>query len=81
MKKLFNPVIPNYTPRNTKEEEALTFKPCCVCQKQIITGYYGRHAEGGTCSKKCELNFKPKELHRENFSPATAFGGTIYSPR
>lgn len=26
---------------------------CCVCKKHI-RGYYGSHAEGGTCSRRCE---------------------------
>jgi len=34
-------------------------KECCVCHKRI-EGYYGSHAEGGTCSGACE-RIKAKE--------------------
>lgn len=26
---------------------------CCVCERKC-EGYYGRHNDSGTCSKKCE---------------------------
>lgn len=57
MKKPFNPVIPDYTPRSEKkkvEEVILQFNPCCNCGKKITDGYYGRWNESGTCSKTCE---------------------------
>lgn len=67
MKKPFNPVIPDYTPRGQKKAEVSEswlkpFKPCCICNGAISQGYYGRHGDGGTCSKKCELT---KESNRE----------------
>lgn len=65
MKKPFNPVIPDYTPRAKKpkeEEVKLDLKPCLNCGKAISDGYYSRHGDGGTCSKKCmlEQDKKPK---------------------
>jgi hypothetical protein len=55
MTKPFNG-IPDFRKKEKKEEETdLTFEPCCVCQKVISMGYYGRWGNGGTCSKKCEL--------------------------
>lgn len=40
---------------------------CLVCQKQVKGGWYGRHQEVGTCSKKCEQvqSQKPKYLGYE----------------
>lgn len=57
-----NPVIPDYTPKNQlkKEEVKLSFSPCCQCGSAIGDGYYGRHSNGGTCSKKCETIFDAK---------------------
>jgi hypothetical protein len=65
MKKPFNPVIPDYTPRGEKgkkEEIKLTFSPCCNCGKSITDGYYGRYGDGGVCSKTCNTiqEAKPK---------------------
>jgi hypothetical protein len=64
MERLKNPALPDYRPK--KEREALpqmTFSPCCVCGKQITEGFYGRWANGGTCSKTCETvqESKPKD--------------------
>lgn len=36
-----------------KEEVVLVFKPCIVCGKQIIEGFYARVGDGGTCNKSC----------------------------
>lgn len=57
MKRISNPVIPDYTPKQdrVKEEVKLSFKPCLICQKQIKDGYYGVWIDGGTCSKTCEI--------------------------
>jgi hypothetical protein len=65
MKKPFNPVIPDYTPRadrGKKEEVKLDLKPCCNCGKTISDGYYGRFGDGGVCSKTCNTiqEGKPK---------------------
>ena len=67
MKKPFNPVIPDYTPRSSKTttssaEVTLTFSPCCNCGKVITDGYYGRYGDGGVCSKTCNTiqEAKPK---------------------
>lgn len=69
MKKHFNPVIPDYTPRSEKkkvEEVVLIFNPCCNCGKKITDGYYGRWSDGGTCSKTCEKEqfAKPRYLQK-----------------
>ena len=29
---------------------------CCVCQRNC-EGYYGRHGDSGSCSKKCEESY------------------------
>lgn len=51
-KTLHNPVIP---------EGLIPKRHCMFCQK-ACEGWYGAYAEGGTCSKKCELiqEAKPK---------------------
>lgn len=67
MKRVSNPVIPNYTPRNERakeEEPVLTFTPCCVCNKKILEGPYGRWIDGNTCCKTCEAI---KEAQPRNF--------------
>jgi recombinational DNA repair protein (RecF pathway) len=46
MKEPLNPVLP---PK--KEEEKLK---CCECGKPIDF-YYGRYAEGGVCSRTCDI--------------------------
>jgi len=62
--RLKNPVIPDYTPKNQKTAEVkLTFSPCCNCGKTITDGYYGRHQDGGTCSKSCEQEEQKKEKY------------------
>ena len=50
MKRMSNPVLPR-----PQEEPVINWKPCCICHKLITRGYYGAWAEGGTCSKTCEL--------------------------
>ena len=73
----------DYTPREERkkvEEPTVALSPCCVCHQTIPVGYYGRHANGGTCSKKCEDNYKPGERH-EVTTRATAFNGHVFSPR
>lgn len=70
MKRPPNPVLKapiDYTPRGQKKEEeiTLTFKPCCICNKAITDGYYGRWGDSGTCSKKCE---QQQEKKREEHS-------------
>ena len=69
------------TAKSTTDEPTVALKPCCVCNKTITQGYYGRHGNGGTCSKKCEDSFKPSEVNYENFTPCTAFNGDVFSPR
>lgn len=61
MKKPFNPVIPDYTPKSEKgkkEEVSLIFKPCCNCGKKITDGYYARVQNSGVCSKVCWNSYK-----------------------
>lgn len=81
--------IPDYTPREERKKDEASAKqleptvvllPCCVCNKTIKTGYYGRHENGGTCSKKCEDSFKQGDNH-ENATCCTSFNGAVYSPR
>lgn len=75
MKKPFNPVIPDYTPRSEKgkkEEIPLVFNPCCHCGKKITDGYYGRYGDGGVCSKVCNTaqalkpRYPPSKLEGED---------------
>lgn len=76
------PSPPQYTPREERkkvEEPTVALNPCCVCQKTITTGYYGSHALGGTCCKKCEDNFVQGDNH-ENAIPVNSFNGAIYRP-
>lgn len=47
--------LADWQQKNKKEEQQCVFKPCCVCNKPILEGYYGAWGDGGTCSKKCEL--------------------------
>lgn len=73
----------DYTPREERkkvEEPTVALNPCCVCKKTITTGYYGSHALGGTCCKKCEDNFVQGDNH-ENAIPVNSFHGAIFSPR
>lgn len=64
MKKPFNPVIPDYTPKSERKEQVvqLEFQPCIHCGKKIGDGYYARYNSSGVCSKKCmiEQDKKPK---------------------
>jgi hypothetical protein len=64
MKKPFNPVIPDYTPKGKVEdiEKRITLEPCVECGKPIEDGYYGRWKDGGVCSKTCNiLHMKKRE--------------------
>ena len=49
-----NPV-PDFTPKSVSkpQEVLLLFKPCCMCGKTILEGYYARWDNGGVCSKDC----------------------------
>lgn len=67
MKRVSNPVIPDYTPREERTKEAvikLSFTPCLICNKQIKEGPYGRWFDGNTCCKTCEA---VKENQPRNF--------------
>jgi len=57
MKKPFNPVIPDYTPKGQRkvEEETLPPRACMVCHK--ATQGYGVFREGYVCSRKCNDTF------------------------
>ena len=47
---------------------------CCVCQKPV-TGFYGRWADSGTCSRPCEIvqEAKPKYPEKgEKLCPPTS---------
>lgn len=62
-KRPFNPVIPNYTPRSERNKEVVEhfeYKPCIICGKKITEGYYGSWNDGGTCSRKCEMEQEKK---------------------
>ncbi len=37
-----------------EEKNKVKLEPCLVCKKMPKDGYYGRHGDGGTCSKACE---------------------------
>ena len=64
MKRLSNPVIPDYTPKSERKvkDESLPLKPCIICTK--ISEGYGAWKDGHTCSRKCELlqEAKPKDF-------------------
>ena len=36
------------------QTEKMEEKPCVICEK-MVTGFYGRWGNTGTCSKKCEI--------------------------
>ena len=75
MKRVSNPVIPDYRPKPVKEREpTLSFSPCVQCQKQIHEGFYARWGGGGTCSKTCELTFEGEERDRRFNQTATSTG-------
>lgn len=41
--------------------KGVTLLPCINCGKTItLGGYYGRHGEGGSCSRKCEREQEAK---------------------
>lgn len=55
----------DYTPKKDRDdmkEVTLLFTPCITCGKTILYGYYGRYADSGTCSKKCESEQAQKPL-------------------
>lgn len=63
MKKLSNPVIPDYRTKAERvvKDEGLPLKPCLICQK--MTQGYGVFSEGVVCSRKCNTaheNARPK---------------------
>lgn len=37
---------------------------CCVCQKKVTGGFYGRWGDGGTCQKACETIQEAKPRYR-----------------
>jgi recombinational DNA repair protein (RecF pathway) len=45
-----------------EHRDSVALSPCLVCGTEIDKGYYGRHGDGGVCSKVCEDEFakKPK---------------------
>lgn len=55
MKRLSNPVIPDYRPKAERkvEDTGLPLKPCCICQKMCRP--YGFWNDGQTCSRVCEV--------------------------
>jgi hypothetical protein len=71
MKKPFNPVIPDYSPRKSTSAEktpTLQLSPCCECGKPITDGYYGRFSDGGVCSKSCDILHmysRPSDIDRQ----------------
>lgn len=64
VKRLPNPVIPDYTPKKERqqvEDKGLPMKPCLICQK--LCQPYGMWADGQTCNSVCE---KVKEHQPRN---------------
>lgn len=56
--------IPDFRKKEERTAEpTLTFKPCCVCNAVITTGYFGVWEEGGTCTKKCEATRQDMRLY------------------
>lgn len=45
--------LADWQQKNKKEEQWCVFKPCCVCNKPILEGFYARYGDGGVCSKTC----------------------------
>lgn len=47
--------------RKKEEDGWVKPQPCCICHK-VIKGAYGFHADGWTCSGKCEREYdsRPK---------------------
>lgn len=63
MKRVPNPVIPDYTPKAKNVEDiGLPLKPCLICQKMCQA--YGSWSDGQTCCRKCEAE---KESQPRNF--------------
>lgn len=67
MKRMSNPVIPDYRPKSERQvEPTIKLEPCIECGKPIVDGYYGRWGDGGVCSKTCDIlhmKEKPSVLH------------------
>ncbi len=64
MKKPFNPVIPDYTPKKDRQQikdEGIPSKPCIICSK--LCKPYGMWNDGQTCNSVCE---KVKERQPRN---------------
>lgn len=61
MKRLSNPVLPS----PQKKDDAIKLDPCCECGKPITDGYYGRYAEGGVCSKACDILHMKERKHEK----------------
>lgn len=38
-----------------EEKNKIKIEPCVVCHTVPKYGYYGRHGNGGTCCKECEV--------------------------
>lgn len=73
MKKPFNPIPLDYTPRKEKKGETkLDLKPCCNCGKEIGDGYYGRFGDGGVCSKDCNTAQEAKPKYPKGVQNDTA---------
>lgn len=53
-----------------KEQEAkwVPKQPCLVCSKSL-SAPYGRHADGWTCSAKCEKEYDRVPVHDGEGSP------------
>lgn len=68
MKKPFNPIPLDYTPKAKRkvEEVNLDLKPCLNCGKPITDGYYGRYGGGGVCSKTCNTSQEAKPKYPEH---------------
>lgn len=57
MKKPFNPVLPDYRPKEERTKvEQLPLKPCLVCKK--MTQGYGQFHEGVVCSRMCNDTYE-----------------------
>ena len=61
-----------------EKEPTITLGNCCVCNKVVTQGFYGRYANGGTCSKKCEIALTLKVIEQFETTPVTSFNGSVF---
>ena len=62
MKRVANPVIPDYRRKEEQRNPEPPLGNCVECGKPIFDGYFGRWGDGGVCSKTCDiLHMRKKE--------------------